>query len=141
MHYNENGDRPQAETEEGVPLFKISFPKARKEECRVKPQKTQQTFGKGSNQTHILDLKIYIDLDEESIKYIKKQLLVFYKTGYVADMLDLLFEKVLVNPTPYTDALLAVPVPEDLSAQYEKPDKEVIARFVKFQTGGSLNPT
>ncbi len=65
----------------------------------------------------------------------------FYKTGYVADMLDLLFEKVFVNPTPYTDALLAVPVPEDLSAQYEKPDKEVIARFVKFQTGGSLNPT
>ncbi len=57
MHYNENGDRPQAETEEGVPLFKISFSKARKVECRVKPQKTQQTFGKGSNQTHILDLK------------------------------------------------------------------------------------
>ncbi len=23
MHYNVNGDRPQAETEEGVPLFKI----------------------------------------------------------------------------------------------------------------------
>ncbi len=58
MHYNENGDRPQAETEEGVPLFKISFPKARKGECRVKPQKTQQTFGKGSKQTtHILDFK------------------------------------------------------------------------------------
>ncbi len=32
MHYNENGDRPQAETEEGVPLFKISFPKSRKRE-------------------------------------------------------------------------------------------------------------
>ncbi len=58
MHYNENGDRPQAETEEGVPLFKISFPNVRKGECRVKPQKTQQTFGKCSNQTtHILDFK------------------------------------------------------------------------------------
>ncbi|KAF4114136.1 uncharacterized protein LOC131539617 [Onychostoma macrolepis] len=95
MHYNENANRPQAETEEGVPLFKISFPKARKGECSVKPQKTQPTF------------------------------------GYVADMMDLIFEKVFVNPTPYTDALLAIPVPEDLSAQYEKPDKEeVIASFV-----------
>ncbi len=66
MHYNENGDRPQAETEEGVPLFKISFPKARKGECRVKPQKTQQTFGKGSNQTtHILDFY----LKKKSNKY------------------------------------------------------------------------
>ncbi|XP_026081932.1 uncharacterized protein LOC113058347 isoform X3 [Carassius auratus] len=79
MHYNENADRPQAETEEGVPLFKISFPKSRKEECRVKPQKTQPTF------------------------------------GYVADTMDLIFEKVFVNPVPYTDALLAIPVPEDLS--------------------------
>lgn len=47
MHYNENADRPQAETEEGVPLFKISFPKGRKGECIAKPQKTQPTFGKG----------------------------------------------------------------------------------------------
>ncbi|XP_059389292.1 uncharacterized protein LOC132122840 isoform X2 [Carassius carassius] len=78
MHYNENVDRPRAETAEGVPLFKISFPKSRKEECRVKPQKTQPTF------------------------------------GYVADMMDLIFEKVFVNPVPFTDALLAIPVPEDL---------------------------
>lgn len=49
MHYNENANRPQAETKDGVPLFKISFPKARKGECIVKPQKTQPTFGKGSN--------------------------------------------------------------------------------------------
>ncbi|KAF1384389.1 hypothetical protein PFLUV_G00119630 [Perca fluviatilis] len=55
MHYNENGDRPQAKTQE----------------------------------------------------------------GYVADMMDLIFEEVFVNPTPYTAALLAIPVPEDLSAQYE----------------------
>ncbi|KAL0966167.1 hypothetical protein UPYG_G00291830 [Umbra pygmaea] len=75
MHYNENADRPQAETEEGVPLFKISFPKARKGECRAKPQKTQPTF------------------------------------GYVADMMDLIFEKVFVNAMPYTNALLAIPVP------------------------------
>ncbi|XP_067237056.1 uncharacterized protein [Chanodichthys erythropterus] len=101
MHYNENANRPQAETEDGVPLFKISFPKARKGECIVKPQKTQPTF------------------------------------GYVADMMNLIFEKVFVNPTPYTDALLAIPVPEDLSEQYEKPDREeVIASFVsRFKRG------
>ncbi len=64
-------------------------------------------------------------------------MLVFYNTGYVADMMDLLFEKIFVNPTPYTDALLAIPVPEYLSAQYEKPDKEeIIASFVsRFKRG------
>lgn len=52
-------------------------------------------------------------------------------------MMDLIFEKVFVNPMPCTDALLAIPVPEDLSAQYEKPDKEeVIASFVsRFKQG------
>ncbi len=63
--------------------------------------------------------------------------LVFYNTGYVGDMMDLLFEEVFVNPTPYTDELLDIPVPEYLSAQYEKPDKEeVIASFVsRFKQG------
>jgi len=36
--------------------------------------------------------------------------------GYVADMMDLISEKVFVNPTPYNDALLAMPVPENPSA-------------------------
>ncbi|KAL0966025.1 hypothetical protein UPYG_G00289690 [Umbra pygmaea] len=55
----------------------------------------------------------------------------------VADMMDLILENVFVNPTPYTNALLAIPVPEDLSAQYKKPDKEdVIASFVsRFKRG------
>ncbi|XP_078124388.1 uncharacterized protein LOC144529259 [Sander vitreus] len=100
MHYNENADRPQAKTQEGEPLFKIYIPKARKGECRAKPQPT---------------------------------------FGYVADMMDLIFEEVFVNPTPYTAALLAIPVPEDLSAQYEKPDKEeVIASFVSRVKRGAV---
>ncbi|KAL2079798.1 hypothetical protein ACEWY4_025542 [Coilia grayii] len=103
MHYNENANRPQAQTAEGVPLFKISFPKSRKGECRVKPQKTQPTF------------------------------------GYVTVLMDLIFEEVLVNSTPYTDALLTIHVPEDLSAQFEKPDKEeVIANFVSSFTRGAV---
>ncbi|XP_026128189.1 uncharacterized protein LOC113108962 isoform X2 [Carassius auratus] len=101
MHYNENADRPQAETEEGVPRFKMYFPKGRKGECIAKPEKTQLTF------------------------------------GYVADMMDLIFEEVFVNPTPYTESLLAIHVPEDLSAQYEKPDKDkLIASFMsRFKRG------
>lgn len=59
----------------------------------------------------------------------------FYETGYVADMIDLIFEKDFVDPSPYTSALLAIPVPEDLP--YERSDKEeVIASYVaRFNRG------
>lgn len=60
----------------------------------------------------------------------------FYETGYVADIIDLIFEKkVFVDPSPYTSALLAIPVPEDLP--YERSDKEeVIASYVaRFNRG------
>lgn len=46
-------------------------------------------------------------------------------------MMDLIFDEVFVDPTPYTDAVLAIPVPEDLAAQFERPNKEeVIAGYV-----------
>ncbi|XP_030277722.1 uncharacterized protein LOC115584440 [Sparus aurata] len=101
MYYNENADRPQAKTQEGVPLFKVYFPKAMKGQCRAKPHKTEPTF------------------------------------RYVADMMDLIFAKVFVDPTPYMNAMLAIPVQEDLTAQYEHPDKEeVIASYVsRFNRG------
>ena len=46
MYYNENGNRPQAKTDQGVPLFKVHFPKALKGECRAKPLKTEPTYSK-----------------------------------------------------------------------------------------------
>lgn len=51
--------------------------------------------------------------------------------------MNLIFEEVFVNPAPYTAEMLTIPVPENLSAQYEKPDKEeVIASFVsRFKQG------
>jgi len=57
--------------------------------------------------------------------------------GDVADMMDIIFDEVFCQPYAYTDALLAMPVPEDLSAQYERPNKEeVIASFVsRFKQG------
>lgn len=62
---------------------------------------------------------------------------VFCNTGYVADMMDLIFEEVFKDPAAYTDAVLAIPVPEDLTAQFERPDKEeVIASYVsRFNQG------
>lgn len=51
---------------------------------------------------------------------------VFYNTGYVADLMDLIFEEVIKDPAAYTDADA-----EDLTAQFERPDKEeVIASYV-----------
>ena len=61
----------------------------------------------------------------------------FYDTDYVDDIMDVIFEEVFPNPTPYTEALLEIPVPEPLTAQYEKPDKEaVISSLVsRFKRG------
>ncbi|XP_063064480.1 uncharacterized protein LOC134456839 [Engraulis encrasicolus] len=95
IHFNENANRPQAQTADSVPLFKISFPKSKKGGCTIERQKIPPTF------------------------------------GYVDVLMDLILDEVFVNPAPYTDAMLTIRVPEDLSAQFNKPDKEeVIARFV-----------
>ncbi|CAJ1055844.1 uncharacterized protein LOC115584440 [Xyrichtys novacula] len=67
--YNENAARPQAQTGEGVPCFKIDFPKALMELCRTKQLKMELTF------------------------------------RYVADMMDLIFEKVIVDPALSLDFL------------------------------------
>ncbi|XP_074543284.1 uncharacterized protein LOC141803222 [Halichoeres trimaculatus] len=95
MHFNENANRPRAKTDEGLPLFKVHFPKAMKGECRAEPLKTEPTF------------------------------------RYVAEMMDLIFEEVFKDPAPFTDAVLAIPIPEDLTAQLQRPDtEEVIAGYV-----------
>lgn len=60
IHFNENANRPQAQTAEGVPLFKIAFPKSKKGECTVKRQKIKLTFGKTCkefNSTHFENLE------------------------------------------------------------------------------------
>lgn len=101
MHYNENADRPQAQSITGEPLFRVCFPKAVKGDCRAKPVKTEPTF------------------------------------KYVADMVDLILEKNFIDKAPYMEAVLAIPIPEDLSSQYQRPAKEeVIASYVsRFNQG------
>nr|XP_043885369.1 uncharacterized protein LOC122771762 [Solea senegalensis] len=56
---------------------------------------------------------------------------------YVDEIMDLVFEKVFPEPGPYTDVVLKMSIPEDLSALFEKPDrKEVIERYVtRFSQG------
>ncbi|XP_057187965.1 uncharacterized protein LOC130553181 isoform X1 [Triplophysa rosa] len=56
---------------------------------------------------------------------------------YVDDLMDLVFDKVAQDPTPYVEEVLKIPIPEDLTAQFQKPDKlEVIDRYVsRFNQG------
>ncbi|XP_056110656.1 uncharacterized protein LOC130088048 [Rhinichthys klamathensis goyatoka] len=61
---------------------------------------------------------------------------------YVDGLMDLIFEKVFEDPGPYEAEVQKIPIPDDLSAQFEKPDKmEVIASYVsRFNQGRGLNP-
>ncbi|CAM4275657.1 unnamed protein product [Leuciscus chuanchicus] len=81
LHYNENAGRPQATTAAGRPVFKVTFPKAKKGEYRVREVKTQATF------------------------------------RYVDDLLDLIFDKVFVDPASYVDDVLMIPIPPALCAE------------------------
>ncbi|XP_063073829.1 uncharacterized protein LOC134464290, partial [Engraulis encrasicolus] len=45
LHYNENTGRDQATASSGEPLYRMHYPKAMKGEARVKPIKTEATFG------------------------------------------------------------------------------------------------
>ena len=51
----------------------------------------------------------------------------FFITDHVDKLLDLIFDRVFQELAPYVDEVMKIPIPEDLSAQFEKPDKlEVI---------------
>ncbi|KAG7454045.1 hypothetical protein MATL_G00263980 [Megalops atlanticus] len=56
---------------------------------------------------------------------------------YVDEQMDLIFEKVFEDPVPYEAEVQKIPIPDDLSAQFEKPDKmEVIVSYVsRFNQG------
>lgn len=45
LHFNENGARPQAVSQDGTPMFAISYPKSRKGEGVAKEVKVKQTYG------------------------------------------------------------------------------------------------
>lgn len=45
--------------------------------------------------------------------------------------MDFVFDKVALDPTPYVEEVLKIPIPEDLTAQFAKPDKlEIIEQYV-----------
>ncbi len=53
------------------------------------------------------------------------------------NLLELIFENVVVDPSPYMDDILKISTPEDLTSQFDKLDKqEVIDSYVsRFNQG------
>lgn len=50
---------------------------------------------------------------------------------YVDDILELVFENVFPDPGPYLQAVLEIPIPDSLSAQFSRPDKaSVVSAYV-----------
>ena len=60
-----------------------------------------------------------------------------YCTEYVNDLMDMIMEKVFVDPASYRAEILKINIPPELSSEYEHPDKEeVIASYVsRFNQG------
>ena len=56
---------------------------------------------------------------------------------YVNDLMDMIMEKVFVDPASYRAEILKINIPPELSSEYEHPDKEeVIASYVsRFNQG------
>ncbi|XP_035000772.2 uncharacterized protein LOC118100128 [Hippoglossus stenolepis] len=49
--------------------------------------------------------------------------------NYVGDLMKLVFEEVFEDPVPFVEELEKIPIPEDLTSQYDRPSaEEVVAR-------------
>lgn len=56
---------------------------------------------------------------------------------YVDKLMDLIFEEVFQDPALYTEEMQQIPVPQDLCAGFDQPDKlEIIAGYVSRFIGG-----
>ena len=81
----------------------------------------------------------FIVLLKGKIEQVHTIIVLFLPTDYVADLQDCIFDKVMMQPAPnqYVEALREIQVPEDLAAQYLRPDREeVINAFVsRFNRG------
>lgn len=130
MHFNENAERDQATTAEGEPIYRLMFPKSKKGKATVKPVKTEATFSK---------YKMFLlekQLKRKQIIYIDS---VVWVSEYVQDLMSLVFEDIFEDPSPYVAELKTIPVPEHLSAVFERPPKEevIAAHRSRFSQGGA----
>lgn len=58
-------------------------------------------------------------------------ILVLYSTEYVDELMDLMFDHIILDPGPFANKVLEIPIPADLCAEFERPAKEdVIASYV-----------
>jgi len=60
-----------------------------------------------------------------------------YFSVYVGELMRLVFEEVFEDPTPFVEEMNKIPIPKDLSTQFDRPSKEeVVARHVsRFSQG------
>lgn len=65
--------------------------------------------------------------------------------GYIDELLNLVFNKVIAQPAPFLEELMAMSVPEPLCSQYERPERaDVLTSYVSrfsHQSREGLNPT
>ncbi|KAF3688104.1 hypothetical protein EXN66_Car003776 [Channa argus] len=62
--------------------------------------------------------------------------------GYVDNLMEMILDKVVLDPAPYTDELLSLPVPPPLCADFDRPHKEdavtaVVSAWLLSATGHS----
>lgn len=62
-----------------------------------------------------------------------------YFKDYVGDLMRLVLEEVFEDPAPFIEELQKIPIPQDLSSQYDRPSKEdVVARHTsRFSQGAA----
>lgn len=65
---------------------------------------------------------------------------ILYFLEYVSELMDFLFNDVILDPAPFVAEMKAVPVPGFLCEQYERPEKaDAVANHVsRFSCPGTL---
>lgn len=58
-------------------------------------------------------------------------------TGYAYNLIHLVFNEVVHDPRPFVDAVKQMPVPQPMSAQYDRPakDEAVAGHVSRFSQG------
>lgn len=59
-------------------------------------------------------------------------------TGYIQELMEVLFQQVFHDPAPYAEMMHSIPIPEPLSSQYDRPSMdEAVAEYLsRFSRGG-----
>lgn len=66
--------------------------------------------------------------------------MISHPTGYVRNLMGLVFKEIVHDPLRYVEAVQRIPVPQDLCAQLPRPSrKDAVAEHVsRFSRGGGV---